>query len=497
MANRSARKHWKLVAVPMAQACVDVGLRWLVRLTFRSTPLYRKAVDRLRFFAGGPEDDRGFLNLVLGQDRWGMGIWRLVRAMKRHRDEALRLPPQLTRLPRDYRHLLAAYCRSPWYPRLLRRWVVPVYTAAIAATVGYSVLTVSRHMYKRGLGMDWNWAAYAFTRTVLLLAQMDELLRSWLAETPMDRGLHEGFHRMILASGHVTGTLRHAAATCRHVLNRTRSAPDPLLAHRSLLRTSVLAADFLFAISGMKALLSAGGAESGYEEDLPAPVGRMPVMFPRLHTALARWYAPPSLGGKARPAKIYLPTRGRTPYWEHPDIEQAIDGARSFLEEMPERLRGYQALLLNDVDIEDVIRRLVPGSAQSSFDVLVQFTSDLLDFGHAVWRLQSLTRKVASAAFENASGESFVMARDDAIRMLWGEVGAATSDELVRAALSLLSMAPPVGEELDDLWRIVEDGRSSPSIRWAAFVTFARLSRYEVEKPREPTPVVQLEPTAA
>lgn len=463
---------------------LEIGQALAARLLFRPTPIYRRAAAELCYHAGGPENVEAFLAVLSRYDRTGLGIWRVARTMTKRRDEALDPPSTFQRLPREFRTLLNSYIRSPWYARLLRRWVVPVYTAAIAASVGYAVLTITRHMYRRGLQVDWNWAAYAFTRSILLLSQMDELLRAWIDEAPMDAELRDGFRRMIIASGHVTATLRHASSTCRHVLHRSTTAPDPLLAHRSILRTAVLAADFLFAISGMKALLAAGGAEANPEADLPGLAARMPVMYPRLHNALARWYAPPSLGGRARPARIYLPRRGQTPYWEHPDVEQAVDSGHSLLEELPDQLRGFQAILLNDMDLESVISCLVPESSQATFDVLTQFTSDLLEFGHSVWRLQAFIRRLKGPAQAKESIEApAFMDRATAVRILWGATnGTVPSSQLLVAAQSLLSMAPPVPQELANLWAIAEAPHTPPAMRWAGFVTFARLARYLVDE---------------
>lgn len=474
--------------------CRESVARGLSRLFWRPTPAYKKAARELCVYAGGPEDPAKFLEILRTYDRSGIGLWRVARTMIKRRAEALEPPPTFERLPKDFRDLLASYCRSPWFARLLRRWVVPVYASAVASSVGYGVLTVTLHMYRRGLRVDWNWTAYAFTRCVLLLSQMDELLRAWLDETPMDSELRDGFRRMVIASGHVTAVLRHASTTCRHVLHGTTAAPDPLIAHRSLLRTGVLVSDFLFAISGMKALLAAGGAEVGHEADLPGPIATMPVMYPRLHMALARWYAPPSLGGQARPARIYLPTRGRTLYWEHPDVEQAVNGARSILEELPERLRGFQALLLNDLDIDSVIARVVPESSEASFDVLTEFTERLLGFGHAVWRLQALLRRARKWGQGEESAEAIALTdRPTAISLIWGDLTTVSSASLLAAAQSVLCMAPPSDHELQGLWRLVESPDTLPRVRWAAFVTFARLVRYLVEESAGP----QTEQTAS
>ncbi len=458
----------------------EAFVRSLTRVCFKPTPLYRQAVEKLTEAAGGPSDVERFFHFLRRTDASGVGVWRLATQLRKDPGRALEPPPRFRDLPPDFRRLLTAYCRSPWYARLLRRWVVPVYCGAVSSLVGYAVLVSCRHAYRKGVHSDWNWLAFAFSRCVLLLGQMDELLRAWMAETKMAQELQSAFHRMIIASGHVTATLRHASSLCRQVVNRTTYATDPLLVQRSLLRTGVLGADFLFAVSAMLSFLAAGGAESTPEPDLADGLARFPVLYPRLHEALARWYAPPSLGSRPRPASIYLPQRGRTPFWEHPSLEQALDGGQSLLSELPARLKGLQALVLNDIDLEAIGRRISEASAKTSFETLTDGATELLAFGHAVWRMQNLSRHVSRVAYRDEDEQPVeLMDRAQAIDLLWQELpdGPIDTDTLVVAALSILSLAAPRAGELQTIWQLVERPGISPAHRWAAFVTFARLVR--------------------
>ncbi len=458
----------------------EAFVRSLTRVCFKPTRLYRQAVAKLVQAAGGPSDTERFLHFVRRVDSSGVGIWRLASQLRKDPERALELPPRFRAVPPDFRRLLTAYCRSPWYARLLRRWVVPVYCGAVSALVGYAVLVSCRHAYRKGVHSDWNWLAFAFSRCVLLLGQMDELLRAWMAETEMAQELRSALHRMIIASGHVTARLRHASALCRQVLNQTTYATDPLLAQRSLLRTGVLGGDFLFAVSAMLSFLAAGGAESTPERDLPEGLGRFPVLYPRLHEALARWYAPPSLGSRPQTPAIYLPTRGRTPSWEHPSLERALDSGQSLLAELPERLRGLQALVLNDIDLEAIGRRISETSTKTSFETLTEGSTELLAFGHAVWRMQNLSRQMGRVVYGDEDEQPIeLMDRARAIELLWQENpdGDVDTDTLILAALSVLSLAPPRDGELETIWQMVERPGISAAQRWAAFVTFARLVR--------------------
>jgi hypothetical protein len=445
----------------------DLALGIWVAAFFRHSSRYAQEGLALARRIVGPSCAEKLWPVLAAHDRWGLGLWQLLR--DRDARATWWRSSQAAQLPPPYSTLLRPYCSWPWYQRLTRKWGLSTLVASGSAIIGYAVCSLLPET--RTADPDWSWQGYASSLTARWSEQLGDLLDAHRSAEAQAEVGPTGVGLAVMALRRAAHALRHAAASARQILNRTALYADEKLLAPQIEQMLFLAADLLFMVSAQLAVVAV--LEWRAEADVSRGVPEAPFE-PTVVERLSRWALPRSLGSRRWVSQTPSIGRWVAPRWQPSSLERVFDPRRPLAPELGERLRKLDSLLQGLVEVHGASRVVAADLSRQAVVELRQLFEQCYALADATLFLQArLRKKTGRPTTETEPARP--MRAAEAVQLLWGQGQPQDMVKVTQAAERLLSLQPACDEELRELWKLVEGSHGHGNLRWGAWVSFVRL----------------------